>query len=582
MKRARFTLVLFLVAAALIAYVLVFERGEAPEGPLALRLEPKQVTGVEIKDSSGGLIRLTHRGDSWRLAEPVRARADEQVVTQLLDDLKQLADQGEIAKHVKDLKQYGLDKPRATLTIFRRGKRRVVVLVGNKTPDSTNAYAQLQGAPRVFMVRAAVADELARSASDFRDKTVLAFGIPQVRRLELASASGSLVAARQGQNWRITEPLNTDGDAMALNDLVTAAHDLKAAEFVSDKPPNLGVFGLDKPRLEVRLWTRGRGANAILFGGDAPAGRVYVGTSEGPSVYSVAKADFDKLNKSLRDLRSKQVLAFEPDQVRRIALKSPSQEVEIVREGKAEEHRWQMAKPVTGAADDRAVEEMLFALSGLRADDFVDQPGKLADFALETPRLEASVTVAGRDQPLTLLVGRDASAQPGVFVKRGDQPTIFRVSSTVVTDLAPDPQRFQSRQVLKLNRDDIQSIVLEYAKTRIVMERQGKERWEITLPQKVEADPAKVAGILFTVEDLRGDKLAAGAPTDLAPYGLDKPRLAVEVRVKGRAEPERLLIGAASPDGRQVYLKRASAPQVYLKDRFVLDDLRKGVGDLKK
>lgn len=583
-KHWRLTLVLLVVLAGLLAYVLVYERGEVHEGPLALRFDADEVREIRIEDPAGTEVRLTRKGKAWRLTKPVAARADKEIVGRFLDDLERLGDEGEIGQDVKDLKPYGLDKPRTTLNLVRRGKPRLTLLFGGKTPDDVNVYTMLRGGARVFMVSGQIPERVGRGASEFRDKTVLPFSTAGVERMGLVQPQGRIEAKREGESdWRLTEPIETDGDDLALDDVLSAAHDLKAAEFVADKPGDLAGFGLDKPRFEVRLWSKGRRkARTIAFGKEAPAGRVYVRTSEEPTVYSVAQADLEKLDKPAGDLRSKQVLAFDHDSATRIRLKSATQEVQLAREGSADERRWQIIKPSRVAADERTVDDVLYALSGLRADEFIDKPRTLADYALDKPRLEAAVTISGRKAPLRLLVGKSSSGEPGVFVKRADAPTVYRVAWTIVYELRPDPQRFRTRQVLKVDRDDIERIVLSHGKTRVVIERRGKDRWQITSPRKVEADPGKLAAILFTLEDLRGDELVASAPADLAPYGLDKPDLTAEVTVKGRRQPERVLIGKAALEDRKVYLKRESAKEVYLKDRYALDDLRKDVDDLKK
>ena len=145
-----------------------------------------------------------------------------------------------------------------------------------------------------------------------------------------------------------------------------AMDDLKAAEFIADKPADPAIFELDKPSLEVRLWSKGRRkARTISFGKEAPADRVYARTNTEPKVYAVAKGDVEKLDKALGDLRSKEVLAFDHDRVTRVRLKSASREVELARQGPAEERRWQIVKPDKAAADDRTVGDVLYALSGL-------------------------------------------------------------------------------------------------------------------------------------------------------------------------------------------------------------------------
>ena len=90
----------------------------------ALSFEQDKVTSIELA-SRGETIRLEKTGDDWKLVKPLQAPADFVSVNGLLGQLQsaQMTALKDRPEDLKDLKQYGLDRPEVVAT-HRHGRLR--------------------------------------------------------------------------------------------------------------------------------------------------------------------------------------------------------------------------------------------------------------------------------------------------------------------------------------------------------------------------------------------------------------------------------------------------------------------------
>lgn len=89
---------------------------------------------------------------------------------------------------------------------------------------------------------------------------------------------------------------------------------------------------------------------------------------------------------------------------------------------------------------------------------------------------------------------------------------------------------------------------------RIRVAREG-EAWKLTEPQQVAADASAVESLLGSIANLEVDATIAEGETDLAQYGLESPRVRVEVERESGATPVTLEIGDKAPAGGGVYAR---------------------------
>jgi len=126
----------------------------------------------------------------------------------------------------------------------------------------------------------------------------------------------------------------------------------------------------------------------------------------------------------------------------------------------------------------------------------------------------------------------------------------------------PDSATPAKEKVFALERDKVQELSIDRADAEpIRLVKQG-EGWRLAQPQDAAADGGEVDTLVSSLANLEIAEVVADSPAQLADFGLDPPRRTVAVRVSGAAEPLTLLLGDKSPDGSNLYAKRAGEARV--------------------
>jgi Domain of unknown function (DUF4340) len=109
--------------------------------------------------------------------------------------------------------------------------------------------------------------------------------------------------------------------------------------------------------------------------------------------------------------------------------------------------------------------------------------------------------------------------------------------------------------------------------------RDDKGDWAFTRPLKTRAGRWSVDGLLGTLEGLRMESVAGEEVRDLKPFGLDKPARAVTLGLADGGT--RTLQIGSSPAEKKYHAREAGSSLVAVVPGAVVDDLAKGMGELR-
>jgi hypothetical protein len=107
------------------------------------------------------------------------------------------------------------------------------------------------------------------------------------------------------------------------------------------------------------------------------------------------------------------------------------------------------------------------------------------------------------------------------------------------------------------------------------------ERWKLVAPVGAEADEGEVSGITSNLASLEQQRVVDEKASDLKPYGLDTPRIAVAFRAAGDKAMKRLLLGSKTPTGGDMYAKLDDGAQVFLVSGFLDSTFDRSTFDLR-
>ncbi len=268
------------------------------------------------------------------------------------------------------------------------------------------------------------------------------------------------------------------------------------------------------------------------------------------------------------------VFTIESGQVKELDLRG-GDHVRLVKEGAA----WRLAEPGPVPADTREVESVLTSLAGLEIDEVVgDNVTDLAQYGLAQPKTTVTATVEGAPAPLTLLLGDKTPDGGSVYAKTGASPRVFTVAAYQEGALAKKPFDLRDRDVLHFKQDAAAALDVTGPEGAYSLVAEGSE-WKILRPLATRAGRWSVDGLVGALASLRMESVAAEAADDLKPYGLDKPARTVRVGLKD-GSARTLEIGSSAGE-RTFHAREAGSRQVVVIPGAVVDDLAKGLGELR-
>jgi len=110
---------------------------------------------------SGGdkTTEIQRSGSTWELVKPIQTPADANRVEGWVDQLSNLtADQ--VVENASDLSQYGLAQPKVNVEVSLSAGKTAKLMLGDKTPDGNDYYAQVPDDKKVYLVNSPLGDDL--------------------------------------------------------------------------------------------------------------------------------------------------------------------------------------------------------------------------------------------------------------------------------------------------------------------------------------------------------------------------------------------------------------------------------------
>ena len=111
-------------------------------------------------------------------------------------------------------------------------------------------------------------------------------------------------------------------------------------------------------------------------------------------------------------------------------------------------------------------------------------------------------------------------------------------------------------------------------------ERNSSGQWQITAPTSLPADQSAVSSLLGTFSSMNSERLVEEKASSLTPYGLEAPKLEVDLTEKDK-KTHKLLLGDTTPAGNAMYAKLEGDPRVFTIPSFDKTSIDKSANDLR-
>jgi hypothetical protein len=377
-----------------------------------------------------------------------------------------------------------------------------------------------------------------------KSKTLIEVKADDVTALALTYGDREIALERQDGTWRMTKPVASAADEMAVKNLLRAIAEAEVKKTIDDPPQDLLPFGLAPPFVTLTISTKDGALPAIKVGKTtAVSFSTYVQRADQPKVYLTGSAFRTGVDKQAKDLRDKTIVSYVEADIDAVTLAGPGGTVEL----KKQDGNWWIEQPVRHRADNAAVRTLLSTVRNLRATDFANDnpaPADLAAYGLEPPQRRLSFRGAN-DTNATLDVGKPT--EQGLYVRAGDRPTTFVVGQWVGDELDNGVNEYRDKTLLSFDPAAAARIVVTRADGSgfALDARDGK--WTLA-GSDATLHPASVDAFLGAVGRLAGTQVLAESAADLGEWGLAQPALTIAVTGSDGQPIGTVRVGSHAPD----------------------------------
>ncbi len=383
-----------------------------------------------------------------------------------------------------------------------------------------------------------------------------------VHRLDEQPTTGEQTAPGE---WSIVVP---NPEIKALDELwnrvANNAAGIKSERNLSPDALDLEGFGLAIPRLTVTLES-GDTPRTLRFGYLEPTQTYrYARLDEGP-VFLVDKNSVFELDRPLDQLRDAfivddreaPVLRFEfarimtaEDQKKFENPPPLGEESEsiIVMERPAGDQPWVQVSPVSTAANQEKVNELVGEIQFARGRNFIDHPESLADYGLDPASARVTLIDAKEGHPQTFLFGNTGMVgeDGGVYVQRVGEPGVFMMDGHILTLFPKSANALRERRLMTQAAKDI--VKLEYSGRghTYTLVKDDKGIWKMSDPALDDTDDQYVSSYISALKMLEAARFLPGTPAE---NGLETPEVQLKLYLAGSETPVdiRLTPNAAEP-----------------------------------
>jgi hypothetical protein len=351
-----------------------------------------QVRRIALK-TPGGEMELEKKGEHWDIVKPLRARADDEKIGDLIAQITTARIQQFVADDHGDLRPYGLAEPRGSITLFsQEGRKDQKVEIADSikvfgqedkgqmlqigsVPEKEKDQVYVRFAPRgaVYTLPKKIEEALNTKPADLRDYHLVRIDTNVLDRITIdVPGKGKTVLARKDGNWTIASRNNAPADSRAVRRLIDTLQNERVTKFVEDVASNLPKYGLDKPRLQLTFSSFASENTAETKAGEQPFAALAFGKEDGDNVYArltdepfvvaVRRGLPDQIPADPLQWQELSIFKFKPDQIHRLSI-TTDKELSLER---GENNRLHWVKG-TGEIDRANVQSLLNTLSSLHA-----------------------------------------------------------------------------------------------------------------------------------------------------------------------------------------------------------------------
>ena len=555
-KRTLFAAAVFVIALmALFADVQLGNRRvyqAVNEASLAPGINRGEVIEIKLTNASGELLLVREPG-GWRMKKPSDAAADPETVEQLLTNVTGARKRNELP--ARNLAEYGLAAPQATLTLKTETGKTFEVQLGSESTYTSQVFARYPEGRTVFTVGEQVRGVMLRPVAELRFSRLVDVDVGKIEAydtVQVKRKDSQLTLKQEGGRWRITEPVQTPAESGIVMDYLRKLGLLRASGFLGEqdtKPVNLrtALQSLSQPAMILTIKRGNESVGLAVANAGTTSEPIYVSQrTGGGEVMLIQRPTLEAIDEDESFFRSRTIFSLKSSDVRLLSVEIGRGRTDLV---KNDQGLWTFVGDPKRRVDQDQVNRRLEALVRAKIRSYVDtNPRDLTIYDLApVPRFRFTLQDAAKQHTEVLEAGRSEPGQTGIcYAKRGDDKAVFNMD--LASDFIMSPDLLADRHFLRVNPRDVEGFKIKDGDLEFAFRKQGGV-WQVLKPLQtvyMAASNPKVDRFLGLLGTIQYDRDYAGeGQTVISPK--DDAHLAVSITGGDGAEMMRFDVGKKLP-----------------------------------
>jgi hypothetical protein len=427
--------------------------------------------------------------------------------------------------------------------------------------------------------------------ADTESKDLIVVESKDIKKVTVDRGGKKITAERDGENWKILEPIAWPGDKFAWNSIADNLASAKISRTFPDEGETLTDkdrenWGVAKPGMVLTATIKSGTPEqtrepSFSFGHHPPGGDslVYALSSEKDGkVFILPNTLVSSASKEFRDLRNRKLVDVKFDDTKDAnkvtRLEVTNKDLSFTAE-RGPDNNWHLTQPSPGRADSTQLRKFIDKL-GNDASNILDNVAqdKAQSLGLASDQLASAthykVFTGTEGQSQTFYLGKFSLEEKAYVGKREGTDSLFVLAKEFFNDQPKHVDELRPKKALSLDTwsTDIVSVTSEGKLLYSVEKQEGK--WRLVSPESATAERTAVEAVIRAFDDNKIRGFVDGLNDDKG-FGLDKPRLVFHA--KGKDKEETILFGNES-DGK-VFSAWKGDPDRFIFDKKLLDALMK-------
>ncbi len=391
------------------------------EGLLFAEFDADQVTEVWLEGKNRDTVHLKKGEEgAWALLEPVQDRADDGKVRNLLEDLKALKGQREVAGADADLAAFGLQEPEV---VVRTAGAVAGVAVGSENPAGDARYVRAEGGAVKLAASSGLGSFLAGSG-ELRSRDLLeGFPWAKLRSVSIRQPSGETIGlSKAGDAWEIETPFAAEADGEAVDRMVEKVRWARVESFLDEGRDE--VETALEGGLRIDLEAEGDGAPVTLRMAETETGSVWAARSAREARFTLSKDVLTALQTSADALRRKKPVLVKPWRLKAFDLEVSGKKLAYEKV----EGNWKRAGAAVEGEEATALDDYLRVVETSQATEVLPVPSDPKEVGLDAPWLTARFTGNEGGEQILRVARRDDA----ILARGGDAGPVYRMPDDYV------------------------------------------------------------------------------------------------------------------------------------------------------